>query len=68
MQIDKDGFEYSEDKFDPEPVRRMLGLDGGKKIENLHEAERLRLADLLNRTGHINQNELRLMGMMIIRR
>lgn len=47
--------------FNPDPTRKMLGLDGAGPSE-LPACERARLASLLLRGGHITPDEIRALG------
>ncbi|MBI2465180.1 hypothetical protein HYV64_03495 [Candidatus Shapirobacteria bacterium] len=59
-------FVYDESRFDPTQVRAMLGIQGQLRI-NLPPEERLRLADLLLRTGNISTEELASLRMRTVK-
>ena len=51
-------------QFNAVPVRQSLGLDGGNPL-NIKPNERLRLANLLRRTGNLSDEEVRELGMIV---
>lgn len=59
-------FVYDESRFDPTQVRNMLGIGESQLRVNLPPGERLRLADLLLRTGNISTIELTSLKMRTI--
>jgi hypothetical protein len=53
---------YSEDRFNYQAVRNLLGLDGHKASE-LSRIEQQRLASLLHRTGHLSDEDVTFLEM-----
>jgi len=55
-------FIYSEENFNPKPIRRELGLEDKPASKNLPLHERNRLATLLWRTGNLTIMEMAKIG------
>ena len=55
---------YSDDNFDPTRIKKSLGL-GSEIGSDLEPREKKRLANLLRRTGHLSDEEVEKLGMVI---
>jgi hypothetical protein len=56
-----DSFIYEDEKFDPAPSRKLLGLDGCKAAD-LPKHEKERIANLLFRNGKLTIKEITELG------
>ena len=61
-EVGKLGIIYSDDGFNPRPIREMLGLGGEVEQGDLPEAEKKRLANILWRTRNLTKGEVATIG------
>lgn len=55
---------YNQDNFDPTRMRKTLGLEQ-ENVGDIESQERLRLANILRRAGHLSDEEVGKLGMVI---